>query len=436
MLALANKNEARTLSLTGKLQPVNEQVECVCDFVRENETVTILELGGNLLNDEHVDMLCRALKWNSSVRTLDLTWNCIGDGGANHLAGLLKESSVLRNLYLDWNALTDVGGRQLAVAVTDNDTIVALSLEGNKVHNAVFLDSIARVCQGNIADTAQMVSFTARMEFDALEDLARKDLELARKAELFAGDDIEFVMTNVQDGLHFEGAFMQGNGNVDATPSLDKDQERAEDDPIDDDAAKSSRQSEEGLSESEMANKEDSIQSLGSQRQNSSRTVEDNENVQRVGESEENQNDANQNQNKEETMEGETNDEQNASDAHIKPSEQSMEAETADSIPAHPDREESKGIEKEKEKVMEGVMNDNGESDNTTAVEKEEEEEEPRDANVPKVPAEPKPETVVLSAKEQKALEKKKAAEEKARLKAEKEAAAKAAKEAKKQKKK
>ncbi|XP_020364559.1 leucine-rich repeat-containing protein 34 isoform X1 [Oncorhynchus kisutch] len=79
--------------------------------------------------------LSRTLRDNDSVTGLDLRYNCITDEGAGHLADLLKENVCLRFLDLTCNDIQTDGAEYIAKSLTSNDALLSLRLTGNKIGN-------------------------------------------------------------------------------------------------------------------------------------------------------------------------------------------------------------------------------------------------------------------------------------------------------------
>ncbi|XP_055737983.1 leucine-rich repeat-containing protein 34 isoform X3 [Salvelinus fontinalis] len=79
--------------------------------------------------------LSRTLRDNDSVTGLDLRYNCITDEGAGHLADLLKENVCLRSLDLTCNDIQTDGAEYIAKSLTSNDALLSLRMTGNKIGN-------------------------------------------------------------------------------------------------------------------------------------------------------------------------------------------------------------------------------------------------------------------------------------------------------------
>jgi Ran GTPase-activating protein (RanGAP) involved in mRNA processing and transport len=100
---------------------------------RLTETLTILSLPGNLLDDPAVRVLAGGLADNSTVTALDLSHNKIADRGAKAIAKLLDGPSVLVSLNLADNAVHADGGRYFGLGLRGNCSLQHLNLRLNRL---------------------------------------------------------------------------------------------------------------------------------------------------------------------------------------------------------------------------------------------------------------------------------------------------------------
>uniref|UniRef100_A0A7S0RM29 F-box domain-containing protein n=1 Tax=Pyramimonas obovata TaxID=1411642 RepID=A0A7S0RM29_9CHLO len=101
--------------------------------LERTETLTYLNLSGNLLDDEKVRMVASGLVDNLSVTHLNLSHNKIADRGVRALAKLLDSKSVIGMLELADNQVHTEGGRALARALRANHSLLALNLRLNRI---------------------------------------------------------------------------------------------------------------------------------------------------------------------------------------------------------------------------------------------------------------------------------------------------------------
>ncbi|CAF1129205.1 unnamed protein product [Rotaria sordida] len=67
----------------------------LAEALRNNKTLTTLNLWGNEIKDAGAQHLADALRNNTTLTTLDLVDNQIGDAGAEHLADALANNEVI-----------------------------------------------------------------------------------------------------------------------------------------------------------------------------------------------------------------------------------------------------------------------------------------------------------------------------------------------------
>ena len=88
--------------------------------LRVTETLTILSLPCNLLDDNTVRILASGLQGNATITALDLSHNKIADRGVKALAKLLNERSVVLSLNLNDNHIHADGGKYFGRALKLN----------------------------------------------------------------------------------------------------------------------------------------------------------------------------------------------------------------------------------------------------------------------------------------------------------------------------
>lgn len=119
------------------------EVICMCGYVmrsyvektisalKDNNTVTQIELIRHSINDDGVKALASALKVNASVTMIDLSHNFIGDDGVTALASALKVNTSVTSIDLSCNTISNVGGAAILSALKDNNTVNAIDLSRN-----------------------------------------------------------------------------------------------------------------------------------------------------------------------------------------------------------------------------------------------------------------------------------------------------------------
>jgi len=80
-------------------------LDVICETLRSNRTVTLLDLRNNRLNSECGVSLARLLLSNSTLEVLDLRWNNLGAPGGAHLADALNRNQTIQRILLSGNRL-------------------------------------------------------------------------------------------------------------------------------------------------------------------------------------------------------------------------------------------------------------------------------------------------------------------------------------------
>eukprot|EP00879_Flechtneria_rotunda_P009172 GHRR01009602.1.p1 GENE.GHRR01009602.1~~GHRR01009602.1.p1 ORF type:complete len:439 (+),score=139.70 GHRR01009602.1:208-1524(+) len=106
---------------------------CLARALAHTETLVMLDLSNNGLDDDKMRMLASGLADNISVIHLNLSHNRISDRGVRALAKLLDCNSVLALLDLSDNQLHADSGRALARALQHSRAIVSLNLRLNRL---------------------------------------------------------------------------------------------------------------------------------------------------------------------------------------------------------------------------------------------------------------------------------------------------------------
>eukprot|EP00121_Abeoforma_whisleri_P012149 Awhi_evm1s11212 len=86
----------------------------------------------NRIDFDGIYKLTLALKENTTLTSLNLSENALNDESAFEIATLLKERQILSALYLSSNDLTDIGAAFLASSLKVNTSLHTMDLEYNK----------------------------------------------------------------------------------------------------------------------------------------------------------------------------------------------------------------------------------------------------------------------------------------------------------------
>ncbi|XP_023856309.1 leucine-rich repeat-containing protein 34 isoform X2 [Salvelinus sp. IW2-2015] len=123
-----------TLKLTGndrlrKVEQVtNKDALALSRTLRDNDSVTGLDLRYNCITDEGAGHLADLLKSNDALLSLRLTGNKIGNGGAMHFASMLQVNSTLQELDV---ADSDLGTQSViafAIVLNNNKSLRSVNI--------------------------------------------------------------------------------------------------------------------------------------------------------------------------------------------------------------------------------------------------------------------------------------------------------------------
>jgi hypothetical protein len=122
------------MNLTGNYLGV-EGAEALASALRINGTITSLNLKSTCLGAEGAGVVADSIRSNpnTSMSSLLLWGNAIGDRGALILAEVLRNNGTLTWLDLRSNCLSDVGAKAMATVLKTNITLTALSLKANRI---------------------------------------------------------------------------------------------------------------------------------------------------------------------------------------------------------------------------------------------------------------------------------------------------------------
>ncbi|KAL0238004.1 hypothetical protein GEMRC1_012478 [Eukaryota sp. GEM-RC1] len=111
----------------------DEGARALANVMKVNTTVTSINLSRNSISAKGIKVLAEALKVNSAVTSINLGNNSIGDEGAVSLAEMLKVNSTLVRIDLRINAIRDEGASALAEALKINNTVTSIYIYGNSI---------------------------------------------------------------------------------------------------------------------------------------------------------------------------------------------------------------------------------------------------------------------------------------------------------------
>lgn len=107
-----------------------EHAKELAERMRNNKSLTSLNLSMNLLGDQGVQFIAEVLN-TTALKTLDISTNMIGDKGMRAIALALMDNKTLTSLNLDMNKIGDEGAVMMASALQKNTTLKYLNLSEN-----------------------------------------------------------------------------------------------------------------------------------------------------------------------------------------------------------------------------------------------------------------------------------------------------------------
>jgi len=131
--ALKNSNLKTLILKDISLRGDDDSTQNLADTLRENKTLTHLDLFANALECTGASHLANALKFNFTLKHLDLYGNNIQNIGAEEIGKMLKANRGLVFLSLQSNSLTETGVQQVAEGLHGNGTLQSLNLAANSI---------------------------------------------------------------------------------------------------------------------------------------------------------------------------------------------------------------------------------------------------------------------------------------------------------------
>lgn len=141
----------RELQLRGYLL-CDYDAHALADALQLNDSLAVLDLEENQIEDDGADALAEALLLNRSITTVNLAENCFGDYGARALACALRESESIATLNLKGQTtrIGKEGAWALGAALRCNTSLKALNLGDN----AIGIDGIHPLAEGLLWNTS------------------------------------------------------------------------------------------------------------------------------------------------------------------------------------------------------------------------------------------------------------------------------------------
>ena len=140
LAGMLRENETVTRMYLGDNQIGDEGARALADGLRENETVTRMDLGSNPMSAAAKQAVRDLVAQNKVLaaiarESVDLCGVGIGDAGATKLAGMLRENETVTTMNLRFNQIGDEGARALADGLRENETVTTMRLSNNRIGN-------------------------------------------------------------------------------------------------------------------------------------------------------------------------------------------------------------------------------------------------------------------------------------------------------------
>ncbi len=112
-----------------------EVIKLLAEALKENNSLTQLDLAINQIGAEGIKLIIEALKENNSLTHLDLSLNLIRAEGIKLIIEALRENSSLTHLKLTGNQIGDDGARLLTEALKKNNSLIQVDLSSNFIED-------------------------------------------------------------------------------------------------------------------------------------------------------------------------------------------------------------------------------------------------------------------------------------------------------------
>eukprot|EP00808_Paulinella_micropora_P020740 g14005.t1 len=146
-LAAVAKQNPRISEMCGILLDSLREAVILAEFLKDNHTLTSLDLYDNAIGDGGAKAIGDGLKVNASVTYVSLNRNQIGDAGAVAISKSVEVNQTLRELKLRNNRIGDDGAHAVGEALKDHPSVTSVDLRDNDLSVASGLALVAVVKQ-------------------------------------------------------------------------------------------------------------------------------------------------------------------------------------------------------------------------------------------------------------------------------------------------
>jgi Ran GTPase-activating protein (RanGAP) involved in mRNA processing and transport len=105
----------------------------IADSLKENKTLTYLNLCSNDIGPKGAKVIADSLKENKTLNSLCLEFNKIGSNGAKAISDSLKENTTLTSLDLGCNDIGPEGAKAITESLRENKALTSLELRNNNI---------------------------------------------------------------------------------------------------------------------------------------------------------------------------------------------------------------------------------------------------------------------------------------------------------------
>jgi hypothetical protein len=133
--------------------------EAIGIMLKENKTLTKLDLSWNSIRLDSAIALAESLEVNETLQVLLLAYNSFGDMPSQFLAKALKKNKSLQELDLECNSLNPKAATVLANAISFNETLLKLNINGNTLGKIGAQALVAAIQRSSTETRKLQVSF-------------------------------------------------------------------------------------------------------------------------------------------------------------------------------------------------------------------------------------------------------------------------------------
>ena len=175
-----------TLTLTYTWRISDAHIVALAEALKQNTSLTELDLSSNHISDQGAADLAEALKQNMSLTELNLSANDISAQGAAALAEALKQNTSLTQLnlsqrYLSSNSISAQGAAALAEALKQNSSLTQLDLSNNGISDQGAADLAEALKQNTILTQLYFYgSFIGDQDAAALAEALKQNTSLTQ----------------------------------------------------------------------------------------------------------------------------------------------------------------------------------------------------------------------------------------------------------------